>query len=71
MSGTMECVNTAQRQARGRVIMREVKDIVASLGTLAMWWVVGYSIQTAARLVMKDDGWTPQSSNASQEREAA
>lgn len=36
--------------------MREVKDIVSSLGSLAMWWVVGYSIQTAARLVVRDQG---------------
>lgn len=33
--------------------MRDVKDVVSSLGTLAMWWVVGYSIQTAARWVVR------------------
>jgi hypothetical protein len=32
-----------------------MKDIVASLGALVMWWVVGYAIQAAARILDRDD----------------
>ncbi|MFM7199275.1 MAG: hypothetical protein ACKO6N_00660 [Myxococcota bacterium] len=51
--------------------MREVKDIVASVGTLAMWWVVGYSLQAAARVMTREERWVPQGTLKDEQKKAA